>query len=66
MENFWRALGLGLIKLLVSLFTAFGVGLLVLGIVVDDDPRFWEDPYPPAGFFLAIGAGLGLCIRAFG
>jgi Na+-driven multidrug efflux pump len=58
MENFWRALGLGLIKLLVSLFSAFGVGLLVLGIVVEDDPRFWDHRYPPSGLFLAIGAGL--------
>ncbi len=58
MEKFWFAVGRGFIKLLVSLFTAFGVGLLVFGIAAQDDPQFWQSRNPPAGLFFAIGAGL--------
>ncbi len=58
MENFWFAVGRGFIKLLVSLFAAFGVGLLVFGIAASDDPQFWQSRNPPAGLFFAIGSGL--------
>ena len=69
MAEFWRALGRGFIKLLVSLLAGFGVGLLVIGNVSRDQPEFWEGRNPPAGLFLGIGAGLltaaGLLILLF-
>jgi hypothetical protein len=58
MDNFWRAFGDGFIKLLVSLFASFGIGLLVFAVAVRDDPQFWYSRNPPAGLFFAIGSGL--------
>jgi hypothetical protein len=58
MDDFWYAVGRGLIKLLISLFTGLGVGLLVFGINAQDDPSFWRSPYPPAALFISFGAGL--------
>src|SRR6476620_1896252 len=57
MDTFWRTLGRGLIKLLVSLLAAIGVGFLVFAGAVVSDPGIWEARNPPVGLFVAIAAG---------
>jgi len=58
MADLWYALGRGFIKLLVTLFAGFGVGLLVIGWYAQGEPTFWEGRNPPGGLFVGIGAGL--------
>src|SRR4051794_22475983 len=57
MDTFWRTLGRGLIKLLVSLLAAIGVGFMVFAGAIVSDPRIWEADHPPVGLFVAIAAG---------
>ena len=59
MDTFWRTLGHGLIKLLVSLLAAIGVGFLVFAGAIVSDPGIWQARgHPPVGLFVAIAAGL--------
>jgi len=59
MDTFWRTLGRGLIKLLVSLLAAIGVGFLVFAGAIVSDPGIWQARgHPPVGLFVAIAAGL--------
>ena len=58
MDTFWRTLGRAVIKLLVSLLAAIGVGVLVFAGAIVSDPGIWQAPNPPVGLFVAIAAGL--------
>jgi hypothetical protein len=52
------ALGLGIVKLLISLFVGSGVGLLTFGLRTTDNSEIWMRSIPPASLFTALGAGL--------
>lgn len=58
MGEFWQSVGRGFVKLLISVVSGFGVGLLVLGFESRDQPNYWQGRDPPGGLFLSIGAGL--------
>jgi len=51
------ALGRGIVKVLVSLFAAAGVGFLVFGLTTRNQPNLLKQGPPPAEIFLAMGAG---------
>ncbi len=53
------AFGRGIIKVLISGLTGFGVGLLVVGITTASKPQIWhQGGGPPGELLIGIGAGL--------
>jgi membrane protein implicated in regulation of membrane protease activity len=57
MDTFWRALGLALIKFLVSILAALGAGFLVFALAVSADPGIFQARNPPAALFVAVAVG---------
>lgn len=57
MDSFWRTLGRAVIKLLVTILAAIGVGFLVFAGALVSDPAIWERRGPPVGLFVAVSAG---------
>lgn len=53
-----RALGYGIVKVMISLIAGNGVGMLVFGLASRDRPEIMEFREPPPELFLSIGAGL--------
>jgi hypothetical protein len=58
MNEVLMAFGRGVVKVLISLFTGTGVGLVTFGLAVPKTEDIWRSYGPPAGFFLGLGAGL--------
>ena len=53
------AIGRGIVKLLISLFVGFGVGLVVVGYFSMQRPGVWDKHEVPFGeTCLGVGAGL--------
>ena len=58
MNDVLMAFGRGIVKVLISLFTGTGVGLVTFALAVPRTENIWLSPGPPAEFFLGLGTGL--------
>lgn len=58
MNDVLRALGFGLVKLLIAVAAGVGTGLIVFGLRAEERPQILEGRLPPPEMFLSIGAGL--------
>lgn len=58
MNDVLRALGFGLVKLLIAVAAGVGTGLIVFGDRAEGRPEIMEGRIPPPEMFFSVGAGL--------
>lgn len=58
MNDLLLTFGRGVVKVLISLLTGAGVGLMTFGVTIRSKPELWNLHDPPGELFLSLGAGL--------